>query len=189
MDHQYSGNFGNIVVRPLKEGDIESLRVWRNDPANTKYLSKVPFITSDMQKNWFERYLANAEELQFAICFMDSGELIGSAALYNPDLPFDKIGCEDSGRDISMRAELGKIMIGAADAHGKHAGVSSVEAMAKIAFEDIGLSELQLHVYCDNVPAVKVYLQAGFAVRDKHVTADGREEYLMIKGKQGNGCK
>lgn len=199
MKHQYSGGFGEVVVRPLEEGDIESLRVWRNEPSNTRYLSKVPFITPEMQKKWYENYLANDEELQFAICFKDSGELIGSAALYDISLIDGESGKHVSMADLrqaaeekeaayigaaservsGMRAELGKIMIGAPDAHGKHAGVSAVRAMVEIAFIYMGLRELQLHVYVDNVPAVKVYRQAGFSVCDKHAAEDGREEYLM----------
>lgn len=195
MKHCYKCSYENIIVRPLEAGDIESLRQWRNDPANTKFLKQIPYITPEMQKSWYERYLDDASELQFAICFKDSGELIGSCALYDPGVSDDtenyrqepkgltfkdvadvRVDSDDAG---SWSAEFGKFMIGAGDAHGKHAGVSAVKAIAEIAFYNMGLEKLVLHVFCDHLAAVKVYQQAGFEIADEHIADNGAPEFLM----------
>jgi|GEM_PF-1631878 len=216
MRHDYTGSCENIIVRPLEIKDIEFLRQWRNDPANTRFLRQIPFITPEMQKSWYERYLDDTSELQFAICFKDSGETIGSCALYNlgvtdadmtvnapnemDDSDTNNIcakakdrlnaltfwdvvdGLEDlnaAESRVMLEAEFGKFMIGASRAHGKHAGTFAVKAIIEIASRQLGLSRLVLHVFKDNQAAVKVYQQAGFKIKDKHIADNGAEEYLM----------
>ncbi len=201
MKHNYKGNYGNIMVRPLEPDDIESLRQWRNNPENTRYLTPIPFITAAMQKSWYERYQSNIDEFQFAICFKDSNELIGSGAIYNflnvEDKKLKNAKLQDDstdnsaaagilGDEILREAEFGKFMIGAPDAHGRHAGVSAVKAFTDIAFNVIGIDKLVLHVFCENVAALKVYQQAGFEIKDKHLTDNGVEEYLMVIEKNDN---
>ena len=51
MEHTYVEVYEDVIIKPLEEKNIESLRIWRNTKANTKYLNKLPFITKEMQKN------------------------------------------------------------------------------------------------------------------------------------------
>ena len=57
MKHSYMSEYRNVRLKPLAAEDIELLRNWRNDAGNSKYLRKIPHITSEMQKAWFEKYL------------------------------------------------------------------------------------------------------------------------------------
>ena len=57
MDHKYSASLDNVRLRPLKKEDIEKLRMWRNDPDISRFLSPIPYITENMQEKWFEKYL------------------------------------------------------------------------------------------------------------------------------------
>lgn len=164
MKHKYSNKYKNVSIRPLFESDIEFLRKWRNDEANTKYLRKLPYITADMQRLWYEKYLSNEEELCFAIDEIETlNRMVGSLSLYD---------------FTDKQAEFGKILIGDPDAHGKNIGVNSIVALLYVAFNDLKLERVILHVYVANTGAVHVYKKVGFSVENVHI-ADGKEEFLM----------
>lgn len=67
MIHNYSSSYKNVVLNPLKKEDIYKLREWRNNLDNCKYLSKLPYITVEMQEIWFEKYLNDENEIIFLL--------------------------------------------------------------------------------------------------------------------------
>ena len=165
MEHNYQQKYKNVFIRQLKEDDLEFLRSWRNDSNNTKFLRKIPYITSDMQRNWFQTYLADKEEMTFAIEETDLiNRIVGSMALYNFS---------------NDEAEFGKILIGESNAHGKSVGVNALKAIKIVAKEYLHLKRLNLHVYTENQAAIKVYQNAGFEIVDKHIADNGLNEYTM----------
>ncbi len=167
MRHEFKSKYKNVYLRPLSEQDIELLRNWRNNPNNTMFLRKIPFITTTMQKEWYLRYLDNDDEICLAI--EEDKELhrvVGSLTLHD----FTDESCE-----------LGHILIGDKEAHGKKVGVNASIAASQIAFKEMGLEKVYLHVFSANIAAFKVYQQAGFKVSDIHTGLDGREEFMMIK--------
>ena len=164
MKHSYSISYKNVALKPISENELEYLRTWRNDPANTRYLRQIPYITPEMQKKWFDSYLANEDEMTFAICETKQlGRVVGSLSLYE--------FCDGE-------AEFGKILIGDGEAHGKSIGLNATVALLKIAFTSLKLNKVRLHVFKDNVPAVKVYAKAGFVTVDEHET-NGMKELTM----------
>ena len=66
MDHDYSIEYEDVFLRPLRRTDIEQLR-----------------ITPEAQQKWFEDYLLDETTYTFAIEY--AGELVGSVALYDID--------------------------------------------------------------------------------------------------------
>ena len=95
MDHDLEIHHKGITLRPLSHCDIESLRAWRNDPENSRYLRKLPLISQEDQEAWFRRYLQ--EEGSYCFAIVDGKTLVGSVALY----------------DVSEgSAEFGRLMIG-----------------------------------------------------------------------------
>lgn len=167
MIHNYRIDYENVTLRPLDENDIESLRVWRNDPENSQYLSKIPYITPVDQKSWFEKYLLNMDELVFAIIEnRDLKRLVGSLSLYH----FTPESCL-----------FGKILIGDKEAHGKKTGLNATIAATKIAFEQLRLKHVYLFVYSDHGAALSIYKKAGFSIVDEHRSDNGKWEYTMTK--------
>lgn len=167
MKHNYSIRYKNVYLRPLSENDIELLRIWRNDPKNTEFLSKIPYITEDKQKEWFRRYIENENEICFAIIEDDElHRIVGSLSLHD----FSNDSCF-----------LGHVLIGDNQAHGKKVGVNASIAATKIAFKDLGLDSVSLYVFPANVSAYKVYQQAGFQIVDVHLGFDEKKEYTMVK--------
>jgi len=167
MEHNYEYKLDNVLLRPLQHEDIEYLRIWRNTPDNTKYLNSIPFITVEMQEEWFKRYHENKDEIAFAIVeeqFLH--RIVGSLSLYNIE--------EGS-------IEIGKIMVGDPDAHGKKVAENATKAAAVIAHEMLGKNVIIMHVYEMNIAAVKAYKNAGFKIAEKHVDKQGRTELTMSK--------
>ena len=165
MNHNYEYRQGNIYLRPLRHSDIEYLRTWRNDPNNTKYLNQIPYITEKMQEEWFKRYLEDKDELTFAIVedhFLH--RIVGSLSLCNIE--------DDS-------IEVGKVMVGDPAAHGIKVGANATNAAARIAKEQLGKSIIYLHVFENNIAAVKAYRNAGFKEAEKHFDDKGRTELTM----------
>lgn len=166
MEHSYSAEFGNVGLRPLRRDDIEYLRNWRNDPVNTRFLSKLPFITPEMQEKWFESYLSNDDEMIFAIVENQKlNRIVGSFSLYN-------FGEND--------VEFGKFLIGDKEAHGRNIGFNALTAAKGIVFCCMHKSMIKLHVFKDNIPAVKIYTKAGFDMVSEHNADNGLVEYEMV---------
>lgn len=164
MEHTYKNTYKNVTIRPLNVNDIEFLRMWRNDESNTLFLRKLPFITTEMQRLWFDKYLSNTDEICFAIDETNVlNRIVGSLSLY----------------DFKERqAEFGKILIGDDEAHGKNIGVNSIIALLYIAFDDLKLDRIILHVYAENRGAVHIYNKVGFTIEETHIS-DNMTEYTM----------
>lgn len=165
MRHNYTKKVNNVLIRQLNENDLEYLRNWRNKPDNSRFLRKVPYITTEMQKQWFDSYLNDESEMIFAIeeneCIH---QVVGSMALYN---------IKDD------EAEFGKILIGEPRAHGRKIGVNAINALKQVAKKELALKSLHLLVYKDNVAAVKTYLETGFIIINEHISPNGSYEYMM----------
>ena len=67
MNHKLEARYSDTYLRPLKEEDLENLRVWRNDKESSHYLRKLGYITPEMQLRWYESYIKDSSEIIFAI--------------------------------------------------------------------------------------------------------------------------
>lgn len=167
MEHNYEEINENVRIRPLSEADLELLRIWRNQPDNSLYLRKIPYITKEMQLDWYRRYLKNENEITFAIIEINQlNRVVGSLSLYNFN---------------NNKAEFGKILIGDPEAHGKRVGTNAVIAVLSIAFELLMLEEIYLYVAADNVAAMRVYERVGFEIEKAHKGNFGLEYIMNIK--------
>lgn len=163
MNHNYSIEQNNVILKPLSINDIQKLRIWRNNPENTKYLRQIPYITEEMQITWFKKYLENNDEYCFAIFSKELNKVVGSVSLYN---------------FTNNQAELGKLLIGDHEAHGKKIGYNAVVAARNLAINKLHLKKVILHVYKDNKGAFKIYKSAGFKVIQEKLI-ENKIEYLM----------
>lgn len=162
MNHVYNLSKDGITLRPVNEEDLELLRIWRNDSNNSKFLRKMPYITTEMQKRWYEQYLLDEDYVMLGIEEIEELHcLVGSVSIYN---------FSDGG------AELGRVLIGNTEAHGKKIGVRAIRLAIEIARKQLGLNRLYLHVNPLNIPAHTIYKQAGFVDGDM----DGTEVVMNI---------
>ena len=150
MKHNYSAQYENVLLRPLEEGDIENLRMWRNNAHQTRFLRQIGHITPEMQKQWYEKYLTNEKELTFAIVeTRDLNRMIGSVALYDLN---------------GNTAEVGKIQIGDPEAGGRGIGRISLVLAMWIGFKKLGLEKIIGVVHQENISAHKNDMRVGFKI-------------------------
>ena len=167
MDHKYSAGLENVRLRPLRKEDIEKVRIWRNDPDISRFLSPIPYITESMQEKWFEKYLLDPDEIIFAIEETDClNRMVGSLSLYN---------FKDN------EAEIGKIVVGDESAHGMGIGKKAFLAAMALAFERLKISIIKCSVHRENYSARHIYFSIGFqAVGEHDFINGGIEDELQI---------
>lgn len=167
MRHNYYGEHLNVALKPLNEDNLESLRVWRNNTEQTKFLRPIGEITPEMQQNWFRSYLDNPQDIVFGIYETEKlNRLVGSLSLYD---------IKDG------RAEIGKIQVGDSEAHGMGIGRTSLIIAMKIGFEILGLREIYASVHQDNVTARTNDLRIGFRIVGSHPSCvGGMEDEIVI---------
>lgn len=167
MNHKYSASLDNVRLRPLKKEDIEKLRIWRNDPDISRFLSPIPYITEIMQEKWFEKYLRDPDEIIFAIEETDClNRVVGSLSLYN-----------FSNNEV----EIGKIVVGDEAAHGMGIGKKAFLSAMVFAFERLKISIIKCSVHRENQSARHIYFDIGFRVIGEHDFINGgTEDELQI---------
>ena len=165
MEHFIVAQFENIIIRPLEQQDIELLRQWRNDEKISTYLASIPHISGEMQKNWFDRYLSDRDNITFAIVedqFLK--RVVGSLSIY---------GFHEH------EAEIGKIVIGDAEAHGKQVGYRALLLALSYGYEFLRINKFLLNVHEDNVAARTIYQKVGFKIVGQHPFIKGGVELEM----------
>lgn len=167
MRHNYYGEHLNVALKPLNEDNLESLRVWRNNTEQTKFLRPIGEITPEMQQNWFRSYLDDQQHIAFGIYETEKlNRLVGSLAIYD---------IKDG------RAEIGKIQVGDSEAHGMGIGRTSMVTAMKIGFELLGLTEIYASVHQDNIAARTIYFKIGFQIVGSHPSCvGGMEDEIAI---------
>jgi len=168
MKHTLSAVFKNVRLRPVREEDLEPLRLWRCDEKATKYLTKIDHITPKKQREWFESDNANQHCYTFAIEETQTlKRMVGSVALYNIDGFF---------------ANFGRFLIGDLEARGKGIGSLGTILCLYIGFTELGLKTVTAHVHEENTAAIKAYEKGGFAVTGEHLcTSVGKELEIAVK--------
>lgn len=66
-----------VVMRPIEEDDLETLRCWRNDEGVSQFMVSQSLISVEQQQAWFKKILRDNSQMHFAITYKD--KIIGSA--------------------------------------------------------------------------------------------------------------
>lgn len=162
MQHEFYGGSGKVLLRPLREDDIEYIRILRNRHRECFLFSGE--ISAGAQKQWYTTYLKKEGDYIFTVCLGERS--IGAVAIYEVD--------KGTGT-----GEFGRLMIERQSPIIKGLGVDTTKAACQIAFEQMGLSKLKLEVYCDNIAAQITYLKAGFRPTDTFMDKDGKNVLQM----------
>lgn len=165
MEHNYKITYGNIVLRQILKSDTEQLRLWRNDKKMTQFLTPIPFITVKIQMDWYDKYLKDTNIISFSINETESlKKLIGSVSIY------------DFNGDY---AEIGKIQIGEASAHGKGFGRLALLMVSKLGFNELNLKKISASVHSENIPSLRNFQKSGFYTVGQHNSVVGGIEYEL----------
>jgi putative acetyltransferase len=139
----YAGPQG-LLIRAARHDDCEKLATLVNMPGFRAGTLRLPYQTIELTRKWLERQNADALNI---VAVLD-GEVIGQAGL-------DRY----SGR----RAHAAGLVIGVHDDHqGKGIGTALMGEIVDAADNWLGLKRLELTVYTDNAPAIRLYKKFGF---------------------------
>ena len=64
MKHNFEFSYGEIILRPLQQWDIEQLRILRN--RERKFFLSQKIISEEDQLRWYEKYCLN-EDIMFKV--------------------------------------------------------------------------------------------------------------------------
>ena len=118
--------------------------------------------TQEVLRDWD----ADPSNLTFAIFEAETNEPIGDVCLRYGMEKYDNAGPETA------------IMV--AKSHGKGRGTEAMRLVLEYAFGTLKLEIINLHVFTDNLPAIKLYARLGFSVvREEKDRQAGKEDYVM----------
>jgi len=144
---------------------------WLNDAAVNRYLeSRWAVATPESTREFVAQQLASPSVLFLGI---------RARALGDRHVGNIKLG------PIDRRHGLGEIgiMIGARDAWGGGVATESIQLLAGIAREELGLRKLTAGCYASNAGSARAFEKAGFAIegrRSAHYLLDGKPEDLIL---------
>lgn len=137
-----------FTIRRAESTDAEALRRIYDGPLAMRGTLQMPFPSTE---NWRKR-LAEPPEGTFDLVACVENEVIGRAGLHTfPNRPRRR---HAGGVGMTVRD----------DWQGKGAGTSLMQAMVDLADKWLNLSRLELEVYTDNEPAIRLYKKFGFVV-------------------------
>jgi RimJ/RimL family protein N-acetyltransferase len=158
-----------VELRPLRAADSSLLHGWINDRSLVELSAPFRPVARSEHERWFDQVRRRSDVRIYAI--------VESAAL-------STIGyCQLKGIDRAAGTAELQIRIGIASHHGRGAGRQAVRALLDVAFGELGLREVRLHVFESNLRAIRCYLACGFArqptAASEAVTVGGRQEKIM----------
>lgn len=135
---------GSVELKEITEIDIETLRMWRNDPAIYNWCRQTGLIMEANQQKWFEKIAFDNSIQMFGV--HDNLSLIGVVGLTDIDY-------------IHSKAEF-SIYI-APKYQGKGHGESALKCLFDFGFKDMGLNRIWGETYQGNI-GLKLYPKLGF---------------------------
>jgi len=132
-----------ILLRDLKESDLEKLRLWRMSPEVTKYLCVDPVITEEAQEQWYKEMKERGDDIYWIVNY--NGVDIGYASL-------NKIDTQNRNADPG-------VYIGMAECRGIGLGGKILRKIEEYAFWTLYLHKLYGYVLSENYPALKIYTE------------------------------
>ena len=157
-----------LIVRAREPGDWEALSALMQLPRVRWGTLRLPFTSADETRKWIER---PADGSVFIVATLDD-RLIGAASMIRYKGRRDHVG------DIGMSVHD--------DFQGRGVGAALLGALVDTADKWLNLRRLELAVYVDNEPAIRLYKRFGFVIegtRRAVAFRDGAfvDDYIMAR--------
>jgi putative acetyltransferase len=138
----------SITIRRAEPGDYEAIHKIFCGPKATRGTLQMPYPSAEL---WRKKLAEPPEGLYSLVACVD-GEVVGQCGLHTfPNRP--------------RRRHVGQIGMAVRDDwQGKGVGTAMMRALIDLADNWVNLSRLELEVYTDNEPAIKLYQKFGFTI-------------------------
>ena len=139
-----------VTLRPIVKEDSDCYFRWINNKAlvlkNADYrpISKIEHIS------WFNSLSLKTNMVIFSIVKNENNKLIGTCSLRNIDL---------NHKNAELQIRIGEVIY-----HGQGLGSEAVCLLLKHGFSYLNLKRIYLHVFCNNIRAIKAYEKCGFCL-------------------------
>lgn len=137
-----------VYLRPIKDEDIESIYKSCQDEEFLYMTGTRKSFTHDEINKSYKQFSNDPTRYDFAICLLDSNEIIGDLAILDIDQDNKKAGFR-----ISLHSR---------DTLNKGYGTEATQLAQKFTFEELKLNRLELEVFSHNIRGIKAYEKAGF---------------------------
>ncbi len=139
-----------IALCPLGKDDFPILFNWINEREQVIFNSPYKPVHQDCHEKWRQKIVESNDTAIFGIRRLDDGSLVGTCQLHGI-------------HPVHRSAEL-QIRIGETNERGQGFGFEAVSLLLRFAFDDLNLQRVYLHVFKDNLRAVKLYEKTGFKI-------------------------
>jgi RimJ/RimL family protein N-acetyltransferase len=158
-----------VLLRPLTERDSALLHSWINDRQLVELSARFKPVTVEEHHKWFRDIRQRSDVQIFAIADPETSATIGYCQLKHID-------------PLNRSTEL-QIRIGSPQHQGRGLGTAAVLALLDVAFDELELHRVYLHVFEHNVRARRCYEKCGFRTEGLFRNAlflDGRPINLVM---------
>jgi RimJ/RimL family protein N-acetyltransferase len=146
--HEVDPSVDGVALAPVRREDLSTLYEWINDRDLVVLNAPYRPVPISQHEEWFEAVQRRPDAVLQAIRLTPSGKLIGTAQLH-------------SIHPVHRSAEL-QIRIGDPQERGKGYGTAALRLVLRLAFDDLNLHRVMLHVFADNTRAIRTYEKLGF---------------------------
>lgn len=162
MNHNFRGEFGRVIMKPLTREYIEELRLLRNRDDIRQWFINSNVVTKEEQEEWFEKYLIKPNDYMFVVFEKKNPNVfIGSWAAYN---------FSDDGKCF----EVGRRMIHYDKVSERGLGYDIHCCGIKTIFDHTNAEKAMSEVLSINERSIQSNLKVGFTIGER-ITKDNVE--------------
>lgn len=143
-----------IRLRPIEREDIPRFVKWSADEETRSFLDMYLPFSLMQEEHWYEQNLKAGDEQAWAIDAQPQDMTIG---------PWELIGA-CGFHQINWRCRRGEvgIWLGAREYWGWGYGTDAMRTLVRWGFGTLNLHRISLHVFADNLRAIRCYQKVGF---------------------------
>lgn len=136
----------NLTIRAIRADDYQDFYEMASCPSVVRNTLQLPYVSLDYRKKRLEELGPDEHMLVAEV----DGKVVGNIYL---------------GRQRARRAHVGQMGMGVHDDYqGKGIGTALMAAIIDMADNWLNLKRLELEVYTDNEPAIRLYQNFGFII-------------------------
>lgn len=139
-----------VYLRPVQKNDMSSFFNAVQDEEIRYMTGTTKTFTMEQLYEHYERMTNDEHRFDFAICLLNSDEVLGDLSILEIDEANQKAG---------FRIALHHQQI-----FNKGYGTEAIQLALRFAFEQLKLNRLQLEVFSHNIRGIKAYEKAGFKI-------------------------